>query len=297
MLTIPKSSLRAFTKFCVERESIRIRRELEGRPYPWTDDRILGTFSFCNVNREHDRVTRWIDANIRQPYAYHPLLWFNLCVARLFNWPDTLRRIGFVKKFSPDTMLDICHSIRIGGGKLFTGAYIVSTNGLKMDKAEYVVRKVLAPLWDHRRYFHRYDIDGSSCAQWAELMGSFNGLGGFMVNQIITDLKYTPILRDAPDWRTFVIAGPGTKRGLNRLMKRGKNYLLSVNASYALLHLVRDAIGRQDVPGLSLICKHFNDMNNLSNCFCEWDKYERVRLGEGRPRALYKPGPHARCVS
>jgi hypothetical protein len=26
---------------------------------------------------------------------------------------------------------------------------------------------------------------------------------------------------------------------------------------------------------------------DLQNCLCEFDKYERVRLGEGRPKAKY----------
>jgi hypothetical protein len=29
---------------------------------------------------------------------------------------------------------------------------------------------------------------------------------------------------------------------------------------------------------------------DLQNCLCEFDKYERVRLGEGRPRSKYQGG-------
>jgi hypothetical protein len=28
---------------------------------------------------------------------------------------------------------------------------------------------------------------------------------------------------------------------------------------------------------------------DIQNCLCEFDKYERVRLGEGTPKQLYKP--------
>ena len=39
-----------------ERESIRKLREA-GYPKPWTQDKILQTYRFCNVNREDDTVT------------------------------------------------------------------------------------------------------------------------------------------------------------------------------------------------------------------------------------------------
>ena len=28
---------------------------------------------------------------------------------------------------------------------------------------------------------------------------------------------------------------------------------------------------------------------DIQNCLCEWDKYERARLGEGRPKQLFRP--------
>ena len=31
------------------------------------------------------------------------------------------------------------------------------------------------------------------------------------------------------------------------------------------------------------------EMREIEHCLCEFDKYERARLGEGRPRAKYKP--------
>mgnify|MGYP005994584353 CR=1 FL=1 len=33
------------------------------------------------------------------------------------------------------------------------------------------------------------------------------------------------------------------------------------------------------------------EMRDIEHCLCEFDKYERVRLGQGRPRAKYKPKP------
>ncbi len=31
------------------------------------------------------------------------------------------------------------------------------------------------------------------------------------------------------------------------------------------------------------------ELRDIEHSLCEFDKYERVRLGEGRPRSMYKP--------
>lgn len=45
-----------FFKFCEERESIRIRKE-NNEPRPYTDDDILHTKKFCNIDRKNDKGT------------------------------------------------------------------------------------------------------------------------------------------------------------------------------------------------------------------------------------------------
>ena len=77
-----------------EREKIRVRKEDQYvTTTPLTDDPILAAYRFCNVRREDDRVTRWIDEHVRVPFATHPHLWFMLCVARQINWPDSLQEL------------------------------------------------------------------------------------------------------------------------------------------------------------------------------------------------------------
>jgi hypothetical protein len=74
------------------RHQIWINRQ-QGKPKPWTDDPILQSYRFCNVYRELDTVTIWIDENIRQRSANHKNLWFMLAIARRINWPDTLEEL------------------------------------------------------------------------------------------------------------------------------------------------------------------------------------------------------------
>ena len=53
------SSVEGFYDYINERHAIYLKRFI-GEPFPWTDDEILQTYSFCNVYRELDKVMVWI---------------------------------------------------------------------------------------------------------------------------------------------------------------------------------------------------------------------------------------------
>ena len=95
------SSVEGFYNYINERHAIYLKRSI-GEPFPWTDDEILQTYSFCNVYRELDKVTVWIRENWKEPYADHPNLPFAMAVARQINWPDTLQEIGFPEHWNPE---------------------------------------------------------------------------------------------------------------------------------------------------------------------------------------------------
>src|SRR5262249_18734911 len=85
-----------------EREAIRLRRAVGQPRAEWTADPILREWSFCNVRREHDRITRWIALNWREPHADDQDLFFAMAVARFINWPDSLAAVGYPVPWNRD---------------------------------------------------------------------------------------------------------------------------------------------------------------------------------------------------
>jgi hypothetical protein len=138
-------------RFIKEREKIRVKKE-DGKPRPWTSDPILGKFRFCNVHREDDYVTRWLRTNWYKHFEGNADIWFAAVVARLFNNPEALSAIKDVTlPFKPEKMRRVLHMRVDQGKKNFNAAYIVSTNGVAMDKVDYIVARVLGPLWAARK--------------------------------------------------------------------------------------------------------------------------------------------------
>lgn len=269
-----------FVYWIKERESIRVKKE-QGLPKPWSDDPIFQTYRFCNVEREKDTVSIWIKENWIDPYRDHPNLWFAMIVARLFNWPPTLERIGFPTmnfEILKPLWRDQLKKYRELGNKVFTGAYLVSTNGIKMDKIDYILDRVLTPIWENGRAPIFYD---ESLEEYWTFLRQFDGLGSFMAGQVVADLKFTPLLENAPDWMTWAPLGPGSIRGLNRY--HGRPVDKSLRQDQGLLEILEQQKLIEDELGWLL------PAHNIQNCNCEFYKYTKIKYDGGRTRSLY-PG-------
>lgn len=268
-----------------ERESVRLLKEANAAK-PWTDDTILQQYRFCNVRREDDKVTRWIAKHWRNPHKNEPDLWFAMVVARLFNLPDTLLEIGFPivnSRFPYNDIRWTVHHRRQEGYTVFNGAYIVSTNGRAMDKVDYVLDHVLRPLWENRKKFR--PCHPISLNAWHTSLEAANGLGSFMAAQVVADMKYVAPLNKAHDWHTFAASGPGSRRGLNRVLGNDPQNPWREADWRSKLSELRETVNAHLAKTLH-VTLHAQD---LQNCLCEIDKYNRVLFGEGRPKQKY-PG-------
>lgn len=264
-----------------ERQRIHLAKTI-GLPKPWTKDTILQSYRFCNVRREDDTETIWIAEHWRTPYATDPDLWFAMVVARLFNWHPTLQALGYPVPFNEVKMSHTLTKLRLEGEKVFSGAYIVSTNGHAMDKCAYLLERVLRPLWAERKAIRPTERD--TLDSFHLRLSSHNGLGSFMAAQVVADLKYVAPLKHALDWKTWASSGPGSRRGLNRVLGLDVKAPWKEREWRAQLAELQGQVEYDLRPGIAP--PHAQD---LQNCLCEFDKYMRTALGEGRPRSTY-PG-------
>lgn len=260
-----------------------MRREAEPSSPPWTTDPILQRFRFCNIRREDDRVTRWIAMNWRTPHAHAPDLWFAMLVARYFNDPETLDVIWCPHtKWRAESTLKDLRARKQSGGRMFNPAYMVTTHKTPGDKLDYLFDRVFNPAWERRKELRPRPLD--SLASFASRLCTIHGVSGFMAGQVIADMKYTPQLAGAPDWWTWAASGPGSRRGLNRMVGRDKMAAWHEEEWHAKLVELQGLVNTELLNRIGQL--HAQD---LQNCLCEYDKYLRVKLGEGRPKQLFTP--------
>lgn len=265
-----------FFGFLHNREEARLNYELLGDNC--SQDPILAAHKFCNVNREHDRVTIWVREHVREPLRNEDpsIALLNIAACRIFNHPPTLSKIVPFKRAS-ECVRRIRKYAESTKEKLFRGAYMMPAhNGAPKDRVGIPLVEYWATVIEEIEA--RY-VKLESCGSFAQLAAeliTIRGLGEFLANQFIADLRYMPQFDHMPDIYDFVLAGPGTRRGVNRFCGRGKddsNGMRSEDYTQFLLDLRDDIRTSEPVP--RRIYKHFEDPNNLSNCFCEFDKYER----------------------
>lgn len=283
-MKLPKvAMLRKLLYWAEERQRIYLKRK-NGEHWPWTKDPILQKYKFCNTYREQDRVTQWIAEHWRDtPFLKnYPNLWFAMCIARQINWPDTLAAIDFPYTWEPRKVLKILDDRKKIGLKIFTSAYMIGGGPIKgYPKTRYIVMDVLNPLYRKFPYgttFH----SGTTLQSVFEVLIQFNGWGKFMAYEVVTDLRHTRYLCNAPDIHTWANCGPGAKRGLNRLYERD----LDAPATQAQL--------LEELLEISEWIKRERDLNILptweprdsEHSFCEFDKYSRVTERESQGKMI-----------
>jgi alpha-glutamyl/putrescinyl thymine pyrophosphorylase clade 1 len=274
--------------FVKERQAIYERR-MAGEPKPWTKNKILQQFRFSNMLRENDTVTKWIADNWRDRFSDHPDLWFAIVVARLINEPMTLAEIGFpvITPTAWERMHfeAVVRARKSAGLRTWNPAYMIPACNTKLPKVELNLQ-VLDSLWASRATLR--PRPGDTLRSYQVMLGQMWGIGSFLTAQIIADLKYVEPLMNAADWYTFAASGPGSRRGLCRVQGKpvSKWRELSEDRWWHELIRLRDTI----MPCLKDTALYGAHAQDVQNWLCEFDKFERARLGEGRPKQTYKGG-------
>jgi hypothetical protein len=280
-----------FYNWIHERHNIYLRR-VANQPPPWSDDPIFREYKFTNPFRENDRTTIWMRENWTKPLeemdAPDEIIFFNCCLFRMIGTIEFAESHRFVRKqWIPEGTKALIKTRLEKGLKTFTGAYIITNQGLKTPKYEVVVEHFLKPIWEHKKVMIDSVKEHRSLKIFHEDLSEFRGWGGggFMAYEVVTDLNYTRILKNAKDKYEWANAGPGAKRGLNRIYDRELKKPLRQNPSNLEMQKIlyfADAYLPENVS------KHM-DMRAVEHSLCEWDKYERVRLNQGRPRSKFVP--------
>jgi hypothetical protein len=280
--------------FARERYNIFLRRRA-GEPGPWTDDPILREFRFCNIFREDDRVTQWMRAELTRPIGYNNER--QMRATTVFRWFNKIETGELLK----DLLLDEWDTeearrrlkARVADGQTILGAAYMIKSPLRMNKVDGLLQCIDAVNKDIPHLAANIEPYETTLQGVHEVLCGYPYLGPFMAYEMVTDLRRSPVLNSAPDIDTWASAGPGAARGLDRYFGDPLG-TRSHNSPASREHMneeMRQILEIARSPTLGLWPQEWPrwEMREVEHTLCEFDKYERARLGEGRPKQRFVP--------
>ncbi len=286
------SSIHGFFQYARERQDVLIARTCSEAKH-WTEDRILQSYRFCNVFREDDTTTAWFREKVRFPLASSDRV---LLATIAFRWFNRISTAELLLEADLFTQWDSAHAKLIlhDVHPVVTGAYIIKTpTGMnKLDGVCWCIDQAQ----DQADNLVKMIRDLSTLEFTHELLTRLPYLGPFMAYEIVTDLRHTTFLDQATDIGTWASPGPGCVRGIGRIFfedPKHYSYNSSADRARALDHM-RHLLLLANGPQHGLWPHATWEMREVEHTLCEFDKYERVRLGEGRLKQRYQGGHSVR---
>lgn len=285
----------SFFAYARERQTILLQKRA-GALKPWTTDPILQSYRFCNIFREDDKVTEWFKQWVRHPYRNHPHIVFATMVMRYFNRIETceilLGRFGDSPHAKSNLFInwepaEVRRRLK-GVSPLVSAAYMCTTPWGK-TKLEGLI-DIIDRLWEARDLLYRTTMTCGTMEDLVEFLQGFYYMGNFRAYECACDLQYTDVFHPT-DTLSWANPGPGAERGLARIITgeakwpdgQRRNREQQIDCMRDLLAAAGQV---SHWPG------HWPkwDMRTVEHTLCEFDKYERVRLGEGKPKQKYDGG-------
>jgi len=299
----------AFFDYLKERDAIRLRKEADSSFWvngkkQWTLDPILANYKFTNVRRHHDRTSMELRERFYRPnfHADPRSILMNCALFRYFGTWEFAEAIGWMSydEFNFDFIKSEAEYRLEKRERVFTGAYVITNQGISAPKQEVVVDYFLKGLHKAAGSIVKLAHETQSWEATAQEMRKLNGFGGtgFMAKEVLIDTTYTGFwekVKEDPvdgtfsypeDWWRWTPIGPGALRGAGRVLREDYDVDKRMKESRAR-EIINDLHDWQE-GYWPVEEKGALSPTDIQFGLCEFDKYERVRLGQGTPRSRYR---------
>ena len=267
--------------FAYERQNI-FWKKINGENAPWTNDKILQEYKFCNSYRVNDRVSQYLLKNViynGKKYSNEDML-FRILLFKLFNKESTWKLLinNFedvtLKTFNMEEYSKVLEEAILNGVKIYNDAYISCANkAFGYDRKHDNHLALLNKMFKGDRIQEKI-IKCKTMEEAFNIIKSYPLIGNFMSYQLVTDINYSEVV----DWKEdeFAVVGPGSRRGIKKCFIDKGNMTDEDIIKYMYKH--------QDIEFKRLNLK-FKRIGNrplqlidCQNIFCELDKYCREAI-------------------
>ena len=264
--------------FAAERQSI-FEKKKQGLMAPWTEDKILQEYKFCNSYRVNDRVSQYLLKNViynGKKYSTEDTL-FRIVLFKIFNkestWETLVNAFGDVtmNSFNLDNYSKVLEDEISKGNAIYNDAYISCANkAFGYDRKHENHLALLSKMFFEDRMQDKI-LSSSTMEEAFNIVKSYPLIGNFMAYQLVTDINYS----DVVDWSEaeFTVAGPGSHRGIEKCFEdKGK---LSDEDIIKYMYEHQDEEFKRLGLNFKKIRNRSLQLIDCQNIFCELDKYLR----------------------
>lgn len=254
---------------------------------PWTKDEILKVHKFTNVYRASDRVSQYLIRNViynNDSSLSEEDILLRILVFKIFNkietWEYLENKQGAISVNNFDlTQINQILLDRKNHYPIFNNAYMMTgTHSLynylnfKHEKWLEMVKKEMIDGGIFKKI-----LKARSLENVYKLLRDCSFIGDFLAYQYSIDFNYSPVIDFSED--SFVKAGIGAIRGIKKCFEPlGKNSF--EDAIRYTQENFEDYQNKFGQTGFKNLFGRAPTLIDLQNCFCETDKYLRVKIPE-----------------
>lgn len=287
-----------YWRLAAERQRIFFSR-IHGEDPPWTEDRILASYKFCNAYRASDRVSQYLIRDVIYDEARSfttedellRIIFFRL-FSKIETWEAVEERVGplNLQDFDVERLDGCLEELRGEGRSIYTSAFILCANrayGFKRKHRNHLA--LLEEMFDGGRLPAEINA-ARNLASVYESLASYPLIGPFMAYQIAIDINYSEVVDFSED--EFTVPGPGALRGMHKCFEDFGNLSYSELIGY-MVERQEAEFERLEIDFESLFGRRLHAID-CQNLFCEIDKYSReafpeLKSARSRIKARYQP--------
>ncbi len=314
-MNVNEEQLHDFFRTMYERQEMWWYKTMSNDPHPWSQDKILSEYKFCNVYRELDRNTQWLLKNVIKPkhMRLRDKVW-QIMVFRLFNVPKMFEDVGMptIDVYSNNGFewVKSLKDYEQDGGKIRNAeAYNINTWISKgrtegMACAEVIMPSawtILNQIFDIKEH-DQYNYFGDPQAL-VKKFKEIEGIGDFVSHEWFIDICYIADYAKSDtiykgftfNRNDFTSIGPGATGGLQEIFEKPYR---KMDALKALLDLSEDYlkefgdfryVGWDKDKQWYGKSSHNLKLTDIEFWLCEFFKYCKIGRGKTFKRQKFVP--------
>ena len=312
--------LRLFFETMYERMFIWKRRFIDKTPRPWTTNKIFNESKFTNVYRELDRNSQWQIKNILLDKSLSPLnLVWKTMVFRYFNNIETFNTgisemhwnngIPNWNDYNEDEFANFINRLRKTGVNPYTNAYVINSRATPKDSRDYCYTRLTIPkLHDNMLLLFSYVKNAKSANEIIKYLKTLPCVADFIAHEFYQDFtyisKYTNVNFMRFTQNDYTNVGPGASIGIRLIYPN----LKTIKQQKTAIYLLRDCaeewltkIGNEN--GEKMVYLNWDKENEkyildnkcnitlhqIEMWLCEFQKYWKMIIGDGKKRSKFIP--------